>query len=130
MKGPSPGAAKWRINGVGAEKRRRKGEKREKSWTCAERSGQDREMDSEKRVGKVGTRTRKVDSEVYTVRRDLINPPELLLEDVSSLTPLIRQDALCSPTTLCSRGRSKFQVMACSDRRKVLSFLYHHQSIS
>jgi len=69
-----------------------------------------------------GTRTRKVDSEVYTVRRDLINPPELLLEDGAPRSlpphPLIRQDALCSPTTLCSRGWSKFQVMACSDREE------------
>lgn len=66
---------------------------------------------------------RKVDSEVYTVRRDLINPPELL--SWKTVAPsLIRKDALCSPGTLCSRGRSEFQVMACSDRWKsFLSFI-------
>lgn len=55
---------------------------------------------------------RKVDSEVYTVRRDLINPPELLLEDGAPFLlygrmRYVRRDFVLS---------SKFQVMACSDR--------------
>jgi len=64
-----------------------------------------------------GTRTRKVDSEVYTVRRDLINPPELLLKKTGP--PPSPYTAGCAmPTTLRSRGWSKFQVMACSDREE------------
>jgi len=71
---------------------------------------------------------RKVDREVYTVRRDLINPPKLLSLRLVFLF-LTRKDALCSPTTLCSRGRGKFRVMACFDRNE-RSFLYDYQSIS
>ena len=85
-----------------------------------------------KRVGEGGrirgTRMRKVDREVYTVRRDLINPPKLLSLRLVFLF-LTRKDALCSPTTLCSRGRGKFRVMACFDRNE-RSFLYDYQSIS
>lgn len=70
MKGPSIKAAKWRINGVGEEK---------ENHRCVHGKKRDRETDSQR--GWESTRMRKVDSEVYTVRRDLINPPELLLED-------------------------------------------------
>lgn len=53
-------------------------------------------------------RMRKVDSEVYTVRRDLINPPELLLEDGPPLT-LIRKDALCSSRLCALEGGASFK---------------------
>lgn len=136
MKGPNPGGTKWRINEVGAEERGGGGRARRKKRDTIIDVRRGREREVERRIrggggggrcGGKGTRMRKVDSEVYTVRRDLINPPELRPGRRSSppFLPLVRKDALCSPRRLCApRRRSKFQVMACSDRWKsFLSFI-------
>lgn len=102
MKGPSPGAAKWRINEVG-KKRRETGRERKKNHIA---SGKKR--GSRNGVGrrkKEDMRMRKVDSEVYTVRRDLINPPELSPLK-TSLRPLYAEGCamFAGDFVLCSRA--------------------------
>lgn len=134
MKGPSSGTAKWR-----SKRGKKEGEReREKKGKIIDvrRKERDREADSEEGGrGQGCTRMRKVDSEVYTVRRDLINPPKLL-----SLLPL----GLALSLSL-SHGRTRYvRRRLCALSRagqvssnglfrpkwKALSFLYDRQSIS
>lgn len=124
--GPSPGTAKWRSNGVGEKKM----EGKKKEIIDVRRKERDPEADSEDgdERGATDTRIRKVDSEVYTVRRDLINPLKLL----SLLLFLLHGRMRYVRRWLCAlEGRDKFRVMACFDRngRSFLSFMIV-QSIS
>lgn len=82
-------------------------------------------------TGARGTRIRKVDSEVYTVRRDLINPPELL--------SLLYRSFSFSYAEGCAMFADDFVLLRAEQvssnglfrpKWKVLSFLYDRQSIS
>lgn len=75
MKGLSRGKAKWRILGNGGPRKRKSSASDRGEKGGRARMEPNREMNSEEERR---LKMRKVDSEVYTVRRDLINPPNLV----------------------------------------------------
>lgn len=83
------------------EKQGKKNHRRERKEAGIGRNGVGRRE-------KEDTRMRKVDSEVYTVRRDLINPPELFLEDVSSFpSVLYTEGCAVFARRLCALSRAE-----------------------